>query len=478
MASTVKSTQEQATAAWVSFLNQVRFEEYIAKLEAQDLNLQKALEALEEIRNFLANPQNILGSAKSKHGEIAEYLHVYISNARALILGQLERFSFDGVARTAPEDFLKDGNPVQSKFLQGPSGANSFNAVKKHLDKYMDFFNQNGTYVIPKDQYEMIMELLSKPSSELSRSEYTLVQAIRAWEKLHGVLFSQVVEPATVTYAQAQVAVAGDTVDAEEAAIREQDKQIRDEAFEDSKASVKEGAKVAAVSAAIEGSVAFLLSVHRKIKEGKKIGEFTAEDWKDVGIDTGVGVGKGTVRGSVVYAMTNLTSTPAAVASALVTATLGVSYLSYNLQQGNITPEEFLEQSQVMCLDVSISAVSSVAGQIAIPIPILGAVIGNATGMFLYGIAKNNLSKRETQLIQAYQDEINRLNLELDQKYQDLLKDLQQRLEEFILLLENAFSSDDTIALAGSIALAQYIGVSEKNILKTDADIDAYFLGE
>ena len=39
---TVKSTQEQAVAAWVTYLNQIRLDKLIARLKQQDINLKEA----------------------------------------------------------------------------------------------------------------------------------------------------------------------------------------------------------------------------------------------------------------------------------------------------------------------------------------------------------------------------------------------------------------------------------------------------
>ena len=141
--------------------------------------------------------------------------------------------------------------------------------------------------------------------------------------------------------------------------------------------------------------MSFCLEVHKKLKSGKKLSEFTSDDWKDVGIETALGGGKGAIRGATIYGMTNFSATPAAVASALVTATFGIVSQASLLRQGKISNEDFIINSEIVCLDVSVSAISSMMGQIIIPIPVLGAIIGNATGMFMYGIAKNNLSKKE-----------------------------------------------------------------------------------
>lgn len=476
MADYVKSTQEQATAAWINVLNQQRINELLRALDAQDISLEQALAELQKLKDFIGDPEHILGNAATKHGEIAENAQVYISNARKLIEGLAKEYSFEGVGRTAPEDYLRNGQPIQSKFYTGAAGNNTFRAIKEHLEKYPDFIQNGGKYEIPKDQYEKIIELLNKKSSELSRSEATLVKAIREWEKANSISFSDKVNPSVVNYSDVQQGTINDTVQKEETSIKEKDQKRRDEAYHKSKPSMKEGAKVTAVSAALEGGVAFCTNVAKKRKEGKKLSEFTADDWKEVGIDTGASTVKGGIRGAAVYALSNFTATPANVATGLVTATFGVTAQAKLLREGKIDNEEFLINSEALCLDVTISTVSSLLGQVAIPVPVLGAIIGNVAGMFLYDIAKNQGLKQEQSLIAGYQAEITALIERLDEQNRALLRLLESNLKRFKSMLELAFDSDINTAFDSSIKFARFNGVAEEKILKTKSDIDAFFL--
>ena len=94
---TIKSTQEQAVASWITYLNQVRLNELVEKLNQQDINLEEALKELDEIKKFLGNPEHILGSPLTKHGEIAEHMQVNFANARRAIQGLSKNHTFDGV---------------------------------------------------------------------------------------------------------------------------------------------------------------------------------------------------------------------------------------------------------------------------------------------------------------------------------------------------------------------------------------------
>ncbi len=478
-----KSTQEQGAAAWIDYLNQLRIQELLSKLAAQDMNLEQALAELQIFKDFIGDPAHILGNATTKHGEIAENAQVYISNARRLIQGLSREHSFDGVARTAPEDYVKNGKKVQSKFLNGIkatlNGNGNADGIRQHIEKYPWFVQDGGFYDIPKDQYDEIIRVLKLREDSptlLTRADRRLLEAIDSFEEGTGLHISKDVRPAVVSYEDVQQGKVGETISNEESSIRVTDQRRRDDAYEASKPTLQEGIKVVGVSAAMEGGMTFCLGVWKKHKQGRCLSEFTAEDWKDVGIDTAKGTAQGAIRGGAVYAMTNFTATPAAVANAFVTAAFGVTGQGIKFRRGEISAEEFVENSEILCLDVSISAVSAMLGQAAIPIPVLGAMIGNVAGMFMYQIAKDNLSEKEQMLIRDYQESFAALNQTLDERYHALLAMLKKELEKFSSMLELAFDSDINIAFDGSIALADYVGVTPEKVLRNKQDIDQYFL--
>ena len=159
----------------------------------------------------------------------------------------------------------------------------------------------------------------------------------------------------------------------------------------------------------------------------------------------------------------------------MVTATFGVAAQANLLRQGKISGEEFIENSEVVCLDVTISAIASVIGQVAIPIPILGAVVGNAIGMFMYGIAKDSLSKREQQLISNFNYNLNSLNAKLDEQYKSLIELLKSEFAKFQSVVDLAFDLNVNIAFIASVELAQYVGCMDEKILKNKDEVDNYF---
>lgn len=483
MADYIKSTQEQAAAAWINILNQQRIEALIQALKDQDISLEQALSELQKLKDFIGDPAHILGSDTTKHGEIAENVQVYISNARRLIEGLDREYSFDGVSKTAPEDYLKRAQQVQSKFLNGLertlNGNGRADGILQHLRKYPDFVENGGTYDIPKDQYEEMIRLLdlrkTNPSA-LSKQDWRVLRAIDFFEKESGLDVRKNLNPSIAAYDDVQQGTVCNTVKKEEAAIKKTDQDRRNEAYQKSRPSLREGAKVTVVSAALEGGAAFCSNVAKKRKAGKNLADFTAEDWKDVGIDTGAGTMKGAIRGAAVYTLSNFTATPANVATSLVTAAFGVAAQARLLREGQIGDEEFLINSEALCLDVTVSTVSSMLGQAVIPVPVLGAIIGNVAGMFLYDIAKTQGLKREASLIANYQAEMEALLERLDEQGRALMRLLEENLKKFQSMMDLAFDPDVNLAFSASIQFARFNGVPEDKILKTKADIDAFFL--
>ena len=472
----VKSTQEQGFAAWIDYLNQLRLNELLAKLAAQDINLEQALAELQKMKmDIAALIASNRGGEKGIHGFLAEAAEAGIENARNLVKGLDAACKW--INDNGSVDLLRNGVEIQQKFVQ-TGGHFGLEAVKEHMEKYPNFIKSGGKYQLPKDFYQELKRLLAMSQEEAAK-ESTSTYKLWKWVQdffAENEITPDNLEPAVLDYSSAQKGKIDETVKNEEQNIRNEDQRRRDAAYGDSKPKLKQGVQAAAVGAATEGGMAFCLGIMKKRKQGKHLAEFTEEDWQEVGIDTAKGTAQGGFRGAAIYAMTNFTATPAAIANALVTASFGVVAQAYQLRQGNITQEDFIVNSEVLCLDVSVSAVSSLLGLILIPVPVLGPIIGNMAGMFMYQIAKDHLSEKEQGLIRNYQGSFAALNKMLDERYQQLIIQLEKEFAKYTSMLELAFDRDVNIAFDGSIALADYVGVIQDKVLCSKSDIDNYFL--
>ena len=355
-------------------------------------------------------------------------------------------------------------------------------AIIEHMRSYPDYLSNGGTYQIPQDHYERIKYYLSMPESIANKMPTSTGEfSLRQWKEVHELFASgdisiSDIEPSVLSYGDAQADAIVGTFDREKEKLSETDQTQRDIAYQESKPSLAEGAKVTAISAAIEGTTSFGMALVRKRKAGKKLSEFDTDDWLEVVGEAGKGTVTGGIRGLSMYSLTNYTATPAAVASAVVTASFGVAEQAHLYRTGQIDQIQFIEHSEILCVDATISALSSFAGQVLIPVPILGAVIGNTVGTLMYQIAKDKFSETEQAIIGGYLKDIEQLDAQLSDEFQAFIKALNANFEVYVDLVSRAFSPDVETALNGSMNLAKSMGVPTEEILDSKEKIAAYFV--
>lgn len=478
----LRTNQEQAVASWVNYLNQLRIDNLLSSFARQDGNLRDAITSVDEaMRKIdLEIVATNRGGQKGMHGFIAEIAEVGVGNARELIIGKEAVYQW--VNDNGPVDMVRDGMDIQQKFVAS-GGRFSLGAVAEHLQKYPDYVKNGGRYQIPRDHLATVQKLRSMSPEEagtlLSRSGEG--PSFRDWERVdkffsEGPIRIEALEPSKLEYREVQKGVYESTLEAEKGALKSTDQSLRDKAYQESRPKLGEGAKATVVAAVIEGGTTFVLAVTVKRREGKRLKEFSDEDWSEILGETGIGVAKGGVRGLSIYSLTNFTATSAAVASSIVTATFGIAEQAHKFRNGEIGELEFIENAELVCLEAAVSAVSSFIGQALIPVPILGAVIGNTVGTVMYKAVSSSLSKKEAELINRYLADQRVLDKELATQYNELIVKLDESLALYLTVLERAFAPDLQIALLGSVELARELGVPTEEILDTKDKTLAYFL--
>lgn len=479
----VKSNQEQAVASWVNYLNQVRLDNLLSALAQHDLNLRDALgsvdEALRRIGEEIVGKNR--GGLKGMHGFIAEVAEVGVGNAKELILGKEAIYTLKD--DNGPVDLVRNGIDIQQKFsLAG--GRFSLGAVAEHMQKYPDYVNSGGKYQIPRDHYEVVRKLRGITQEKdairlLTRSGGG--PSMREWRRIHKLIETdsiqlETLEPANFEYSDVQRGVYESTLEAEKESLRSTDRSLRGETYQESRPSFQEGAKAAAVAAAVEGGTALVLAIQAKRKDGKLLKDFDFEDWAEILREAGLGTFKGGVRGFSLYTLTNFTATSAAVASSIVTASFSIAEQAHLLGKNEISEIEFIENAELVCIETAVSALSSLIGQALIPIPVLGAVIGNSVGQIMYKAVSTSLSDREAELVERYMQSQRELDERLAEEYNDLVESLDTNLVTYLHLLEQAFAPDPATALLGSIELARSAGVPTEEILDSKEKTMSYFL--
>lgn len=476
----IGSSQAVAEASWINYLNQQRINRYLCSVAMQDTNLENAIKSLEDTISTL-NKKIIItnrGGIKGQHGFIAEVAECGIENARNEIVGNNP--SCKWINDNGPADILRDGIPIQQKFVNSGNHL-SLQAIKKHYDTYPFFLNEGGKYQIPKDHYEKIKYLLSVPKEQANKlSTSTEDFSLRQWKEVHDFFESEKIklsdiEPSVLSYDEVQANQINKTIEKEKNAIKETDRTIREKEYNKSKPKLKEGLKVGAVSAAIEGGTSLVSEIAKRIKSGKSIRDFTGDDWADIVKSTTKGTVLGAVRGISIYELTNYTPSSAIVANSLVAVSFGIAQQIYLLHSGRVSKQEFVRNAELLCVEASVCTISSTIGQAVIPIPVIGAVIGNTVGLMVYNAVKDIHIEQSTLILQ-YLSEISKLEYNLNQEFSNHISELMKLYKEFFSVMENAFAIDYKEAFSGSIELARIVGVQEDSILTSVSDIDNYFL--
>lgn len=482
---TLEQQKEKAIEMVLKEIERVKQVDIVSEQEALD----KALKCVDNVREFIRSPDKILGSDATKHGEIAEQVEVNIRNARDILNKAKESATFEGVGRTAPEDYIIDGMKVQSKFINGSN--NTLKHVLEHMGKYKQFTQDGGYYHVPKDQYKIMLKIANdRDVEDLNlRTVSALQDKIREIELKTGQNFQEVVKPSLSEYGAVQQGKIIDTLEQHENELRDMSNKnqqaIKDEANKQrqtaqkiTEPSLREAAKYGLISATIGGVMSTGVVVYKKHKAGKKISNYNSTDWKEVGFEFGKGSIKGGISGTSIYALTKFANCSAPLAGAVVSTSFGVISLVNDYVKGELSVDELVEQGQALCMESAIVAIGSAIGSTVIPIPVLGTVVGSFTAKILLDLTKEYLNGREQRLINElnknFQDTLSKMNYEC----KIIMDKIQQYYNKLNGLMDAAFNFEVNYKLAftNSIVLCRELGVEEKEILHNIQEIDDYFL--
>lgn len=459
--------------------------------------LNEAVSYVEKVRDFAApdNLHAVLGNMGTKHGEIAEQIEVQITNGRQVFDGLKKIADIESVHRTAPEDFVIDGVPYQSKFTAGFN--NTLHHVTEHIGKYPDFAidaarygyqGQAGCYIIPKDQYDTIGKILGGDTGEFNEKTVRACKSfVEKIEEATGKHFTDVVKPSISSYREVQIGTVDKTLDRYEEGFRsDTDERIkvlnRDEqqqaqaAIHKAGPSLAEGAQAAGVAAALGGLISGSIKVYKIIKGGKKITQFTLEDWKEIGVDFGKGAVRGAISGGGIYCLTRLGGFSAPFAGGIVSTGIGIASLFMDYKSGKISSADFYEASCSLSVEAGLSAVGAALGSAIIPVPVIGSVVGAMAARAAIEITKTILGEKEKQLIEAMRHEYEQLTARLSQIEKAELDKIEAYFIKLHGLIAAAFNADVNVRLSSSIELCRTLGVPEKEIIHNEDELDSFML--
>ena len=469
----------QAAASWAALDSAVRQEALAADLSKQDRAFWDAMREMQAVRDFVGNPEHILGRENTKHGEIAEQFHVAASRAWDVLHHQTPTANIMDVPRTGPVDYVDGGVEIQSKYFNGLRNTLG-RGVADHASKYEDWAMGDGRYHIPKDQFEQLRQLRENGTTDgLSpRTVERIQRQVESLERDTGRPVDELIEPGEARYDEVTRGRIHRTIDGREKRIAKENEDLKDQARAEHAPGFGGAAEAAALGAAAGGGVSLVQALWIKMRNGKNPfrGEFSVEDWTDVGLRTAKGAGTGAVAGGTVYLLTNATDLAAPFAGSLVSGLIGIGNLLGQYHAGKISDAEFVDLSLMVAMESAIVGLSAAAGQTLIPIPMLGAFIGIIAGRIVASGIRDCLGESESALIERLKRYETRAIATLD----DALRATMEKLDAYYGRLANLarIAFDETIntdlTLAASIQMAETLDVPKSQIVRSGAALDTF----
>jgi hypothetical protein len=109
----------QVAATWAALDKSIRADNLQTSLQNLNAAFSSAMREMKTVRDFVNVSEHIQGNLKTKHGEIAEHVHVGVTRAWDVFRGYAPSATFDGIGRTAPVDYQVNGVDIQSKYING-----------------------------------------------------------------------------------------------------------------------------------------------------------------------------------------------------------------------------------------------------------------------------------------------------------------------------------------------------------------------
>ncbi len=476
---TGRLTAARLAALWIALDEQLRDEALASGLRARNRTIRDALKELVAVRAFVRTPERILGSDLTKHGEMAEHVHVAIHRAKDLLHQRRPTTFLDGLPQFGPVDYVDGGASIQSKYYRGLS--ESLGGVLTHVGKYEDFATGSGRYHIPKDHFEQFQDLRGTGSVKglSARIVRRIERHVAELRQETGRPIEEVLAPGVASYNEVQFDRVHKTIDDWEKKLAREREDLRAGLRDEFRKSRSGAGKAAAVGALAGSSLGLASTLWSKYLEGKNTfrGEFTGEDWQEAGVSALKGAGTGAVSGFSVYVLTDTTMLGAPFAGSLVSALMGVGTLLGQRAAGEIDDTQFVDLTLMVGADSALACIAGVVGQTLIPVPLLGAFVGSVAGKLAEHALRGGLGvDAESELLvrlQVYETEAIDA---LDESLRAAVSELDALFGRLENLMAVAFheSVNTHLRLAASIWIAESTSVPSERTLRSVKEIDTF----
>lgn len=212
-----------------------------------------------------------------------------------------------------------------------------------------------------------------------------------------------------------------------------------------------------------------------KVREGKRIQEFSANDWIEV-----FDLSEDEIIWDKVEAKLRVSfsheENAADIASNLTASMKNVKELYGRFANGQMSEVDFLYESEWACLDAVVDILASYLRLCPIDIKCLGVVITDETLKLRYSAIKDDIRGEWAETLARHEREQRSQDELLEKRYRDYIEWLEKDLATYREILPRAFSNDPEVALAGSAELASFLKLPQAHILSTVSDVDDFFL--
>lgn len=235
---------------------------------------------------------------------------------------------------------------------------------------------------------------------------------------------------------------------------------------------------------AIKIGTTLSLAIIRKMLTGKKLKEFSKEDWNEIAenvADTAILMdGEAyTVWVFTLYAKyieASVNAREAVIPAKHATEIRGLAQelmdFTDEFQQGKLKEVDYVDHCLWTSFEAMIKLIASFkTGKLSEEFSDFIVYTGDYAVQF----ARLSMYQKEDAMLEAYLRHQEALDVELQQKYEQYICELEEQTAKFSDLIENAYSGDFKKRLMNTVNLAKEAGVPDEKILSSIDKIDNYF---
>ena len=230
---------------------------------------------------------------------------------------------------------------------------------------------------------------------------------------------------------------------------------------------------------------ALAFSVISKVASGKRIKDFSQDDWEEIASNVAdyAILADGRQWSVIVFSIfANYVDVSANVlqdmkipeekCNVIRALSAQVRLLEKDLVAETISEPEYTEKCLWLLLEAMIKLIATYSTVL------VGEEVSEfiqSVSMLAFEYGRYALYKQEQEILELYIQRQKQIDVELQDKLDEFNKALLSREEEFNALIEDAFAPNIMQRFMVSVALARDAGVDEDEILKSTADIDSFF---